>query len=257
MGSWLSRDAESVHFQRLNRRIYKDAGSRWGQIDGLLNAMRGECFVEREAETMRRALFHERSLFDRRSVIESFFQRSLWAKVCRGESFAWGWKDPRTSLTFPVWLRLFRRARCVHVIRNGIDVAISVHRRSRKQQRKWRNRILPLDYSPATLDFGHSFRLWEMYVSFILNHRDLLPSDRYLEVRYEDLLADPVAQLRRLAEFAGHPVTGEALSVACERIDRRRLDNSTYLSDYRDHVSALQASPLMQQLGYECAADQQ
>ena len=39
MGSWLSRDAESVHFQRLNRRIFAAAGSNWAQVDGLIRLM--------------------------------------------------------------------------------------------------------------------------------------------------------------------------------------------------------------------------
>lgn len=250
MGSWLSRDAESVHFQKLNRRIYAQAGSRWGQVGTLIEAMHSESFVERRTEAMRRALFDDRCFLRRQAVIERFFGRDLWGRICRSESFAWGWKDPRTSLTFPIWLRLFPQARCVHVLRNGIDVAISVHRRSRKQRRRLRNHVLPLDYSSATLDFAYSFRLWELYVSFILDHAHLVPSARYLEIRYEDLLREPLHQMRRLVDFAGHPVEDDLLLAACGRIDRSRLDNAAYAASYREEIPALTSGPLMRQLNY-------
>jgi len=250
MGSWLSRDAESVHFQRLNRRIYADTGSRWGQADPLIRAMHSQDFIERQTSATRRALFHDRSFLRRKAVIEDFFGRELWAKVCQSESFTWGWKDPRTSLTFPIWLRLFPQARCVHVLRNGIDVAISIHRRSKRQQRKLRNHLFPIDYSPPTLDFGYSFRLWRIYVSFILGHRRLVPSHRYLEIRYEDLLTEPLRQMRRLVDFAAHPAEDDLLLAACARIDPNRLDNAAYAARYRDEIPALASSPLMRHLGY-------
>lgn len=250
MGSWLSRDAESVHFQRLNRRIYHDAGSRWGQIDGLIKAMSSADFIEQQTRATRRGLFHERSFLRRKPAIESFLGCELWPKVCRSEPLVWGWKDPRTSLTFPIWLRVFPRARVVHVLRNGIDVAISVHRRSKRQRRKLRNRLFPIDYSPPTLSFEYSFHLWELYVSFILDHRRLAPPDRYLEMRYEDLLKAPLHEMRRLVDFAGHSVGDDRLLAACGRIDRSRLDNSAYAASYRAEIPALISSPLMRQLGY-------
>jgi hypothetical protein len=251
MGTWLSRDAESVHFQRLNRRIYRETRSRWGEVERLLSAMQSEVFVGRHAEEMRRALFQKHSFLDRRPVLEDFFGSELWPKIERGEAFPWGWKDPRTALTFPIWLQVFGQARWLHVLRNGIDVAISLHRRSEKQRLKLRNRLLPtFDYSPATLDFGYSFRLWETYVSFVLEHKDLIAPDRYLEVRYEELLAEPQVQLARVLAFMGHSVEEEALGAAARRIDRSRLDNRTYATSYSQEIPRLAGSPLMQQLAY-------
>jgi hypothetical protein len=251
MGTWLSRDAESVHFQRLNRRVYRETGSKWGEVGDLVTAMQSAAFVERHAGEMRRALFQKQSFLERLPVLEDFFGEALWQQVEAGEAFPWGWKDPRTSLTFPIWLSVFGRARWLHVVRNGIDVAISLHRRSEKQRLKLRNRLLPtFDYSPATLDFAYSFRLWETYVSFILAHKDLIAPDRYLEVRYEALLAEPQVQLARVLDFMGHSVAEEALQTASRRIDRGRLDNRDYAAGYRQEIPRLADSPLMQRLAY-------
>lgn len=254
MGSWLSRDAESVHFQRLNRRIFRAAGSKWAGVGGLLRQMESPAFVAQQTAWAQRALFATPLPF-LRAPIASFFGPELWQRVASGEQPAWGWKDPRTSLTFPVWLPIFPQARWLHILRNGIDVAISIHRRSLKQQRKLRNRILPIDYSADTLDFGYSFRLWEQYVSFILAHKYEIPSGQYLEVHYEDLLADPEVHLRKIMEFAGHPIDAGAgptglLEEACRRINAGRLDNRRHAAAYRTEIASLVSSPLMQQLGY-------
>ncbi len=250
MGSWLSRDAEAVHFQRINRRIYGAAGSKWGQVDGLLEAMQSPSFIEEQTAVARHALFQEKRLPVGKTEIERFFGPDLWSRLEAGETPVWGFKDPRTTLIFPIWLNLFPHARWVHVLRNGIDVAISVHRRSLKQERKLRNRLLPIDYSPATLDFGYSFRLWESHVSYVLDHQDMVSADRFLEIRYEDLLAEPRAVLQQLAAFARQPVEEEQLLAACQMVDRRRRDNSAYAAAYRAEIPALADAPLMRALGY-------
>jgi len=250
MGTWLSRDAESVHFQRVNRRIYGAAGSKWGQVDSLLEAMQAPSFVQEQTHVARRAMFQDQRLPGGKTEIERFFGPALWSRIDQGELPVWGWKDPRTTLVFPIWLNLFPNARWVHVLRNGIDVAISVHRRSLKQERKLRNRLLAIDYSPATLDFGYSFHLWESHVSFVLEHQHLVSPDRFLQIRYEDLLAEPRTLLQQLAHFAGQPVEEDRLLAACQMVDRSRRDNSAYASAYQGEIPALAQAPLMQTLGY-------
>ena len=255
MGSWLSRDAEAVHFQKLNRRIYRETGSNWGQVEGLVQAIGSPAFVQRQAAEMRRRLYGDALLPGGMPAIASFFGSDRRAEIERGEVAPWGWKDPRTTLTFPVWLELFPRARWLHIVRNGVDVAISTHRRSLRQQKKFWSRLLRLDYVPATLDFDYSFRLWETYLDFVLEHKHLIPAGRYLEMRYEDLLARPEASLVRLVEFATDGAAeqfldAERIKAACGRVNRGRLDNSRYAAAYADRIPRLAASPLMQQLGY-------
>jgi hypothetical protein len=249
MGSWLSRDAESVHFQRLNRRVYGAARSKWAAVDPLVEKMRSSAFVDGQTQATERALLDRRVMY-RRPVIADFFGRELWEAIGRGESPAWGWKDPRTILTFPIWLSIFPQARWVHILRNGIDVAISIHRRSLKQYRKLRNRLFPIDFSAQMLDFEDCFHLWEKCLSFALEHKPLIPAGQYMELRYEDLLAEPEVHLRQLLEFAGHSVSEEAMARACQRINAGRLDNARHAVQYREQIPALVSSPIMRQLGY-------
>jgi LPS sulfotransferase NodH len=251
MGSWLSRDAEAVFFQRLNRRIMKAAGTRsWGRIDPVVEAMQSPEFVAAQVGKTRRALVWDRHLVRHGRGIEQFFGPDLWPVVQEGSNIAWGWKDPRTALTFPVWREVFPQARFVHVLRNGVDVAISIHRRARRQQQKLSRRLLRLDYDPATLDFRYCFRLWETHVAFVFDHKGLIPPEQFYEIRFEDLLAEPELRLRELADFLDFPVGDDRLASVCRQTDSSRLDNSTYKAEYPDEIPALVAKPLMQQLGY-------
>lgn len=133
----------------------------------------------------------------------------------------WGFKDPRTTFTLPIWLDLFPEARVVYVCRHGVDVAASLKarqeallRRRRERYRRLRPtyRIRPkqvgftVGLRCATL--GEGLELWEAYMR--AGRGALLErGDRGLEVRYEDMLADPAVVLERLGSFCGLAPTPE------------------------------------------------
>ena len=250
MGYHLSRDAEAVFFQKLNRLIFNIVGVKWGFMDPLIDAMRSDDFIEEQAQSMLGTLFKEKRLLNQEIKNSDFFGSDLWRDVKQDNLIHWGWKDPRTTITFPIWLRLFPQAKVVHILRNGIDVAISTHRRSLKQQRNFIKRTFPLDYSPVTLDFEYCFHLWESYVTFVLENKHLVSEDNYLEIRYEDLLLQPEMQLRLITEFIGFPVENGELIAAIKQVDRRRLNNSKFAANYEQQIPSLASNSLMQQLGY-------
>ena len=134
MGHHLSRDAEAIFFQKLNRRIFQAVDVKWGYVDPLIKAMGSQSFVEEQTRIMLSALFKEKRLLGREIKISEFFGPHHWDEVRKDKLGYWGWKDPRTSITFPIWLRIFPSAKVLHLLRNGIDVAISTHRRSLRQQ---------------------------------------------------------------------------------------------------------------------------
>jgi hypothetical protein len=107
-----------------------------------------------------------------------------------------------------------------------------------------------LDYIPATLDFEYCFQLWEKYVLFVLEHKQFIPERNYLEIRYEDLLADPRDSLIKIMGFIGFTASDQVIHSVCEQIDRGRLDNSDYAKPYRSIIPSLVTRPMMQELDY-------
>ena len=103
----------------------------------------------------------------------------------------WGWKDPRNTFTYKMWLSVFPRARILHVIRNGVDVALSLQKR---------NQVAHEVHDIRLDDLGSNFRLWEKYVEQGKGAAEF--TEHYLEISYENLLRKDEDTLRKLASFA-------------------------------------------------------
>ena len=131
-------------------------------------------------------------------------------------------------------MELFPQARVLHIYRHGVDVAMSLRHRERsilqaKNSRKSFHDIL-YTLQPGRANFTTSarcstleggFDLWEEHMAAAQAARKLRPL-AYLELKYEEMLAQPEALLRRAAEFCGLTTedTTIAALVASIRADR-------------------------------------
>src|SRR5205814_6378464 len=90
----------------------------------------------------------------------------------------WGWKDPRSTFTLPMWLRIFPNAKVVSIERNGVDVAESLRAREVRilqaapdYYRRYRGLFFlhprrgGFANSPRCLALEDAFALWEEYTS--------------------------------------------------------------------------------------------
>jgi hypothetical protein len=148
----------------------------------------------------------------------------------RGSAPFWGFKDPSTTLTLPVWLELFPGARVLHMVRNGIGSALSLSTRARRTGVG----------APQCEDPIYSFRLWERYVQEGLRWRSL-PPDRYLELRYEDVLADTKGALAAALRLVG--VTARIPDDVDQRVDETKASTSRW-SEHPELLAYAQTSPL-------------
>jgi len=157
----------------------------------------------------------------------------------------WGWKLPETSHVMPVMARLFPQARCIHLVRDGRDVAFSPFLAPKAPfWRKiyfnddridsWRGHGMT---QRAYRAHGHLFNAarWVNSVTLGRAHGAML-GERYLEVRYEALVADPSGELARLADFLGLPAPTEAFEwpdVRVQSIGKWRRQPARQLADVR------------------------
>lgn len=245
MGSQLTVNAEAPFFQKLNQLVFADVGATWSKVGPIVQAMSSPDFVERQAEALKRILLGK-------NTIRDFFQPELWPADSDLPKAKWGWKDPRTTLTFPVWLRIFPQARFVHVLRNGVDVAISIHRRSCKIQQQWWKWwwYQIKGYGSATLDFAYDLDLWEQYVSFALQEKQRIAPGRYYELHYEALLKDPYTELARLLSFLQIECNESQVMAVAQQVKSGGSHDSRYISEYQEEIHTFASRPIMQQLGY-------
>ena len=104
-------------------------------------------------------------------------------------------KSPPHTARVRTLLELFPDAKFVHIVREPVTVFMSTGR-------LWRSLY---QVQGLQADNGHDVTEYvlstfeRMYQSFE-EDRPLLTEDQYYEVRYEDLVADPVAQIRAMYE---------------------------------------------------------
>lgn len=110
----------------------------------------------------------------------------------------WGWKDPRNSLTLPFWRHYFPDMKVVICLRNPLEVAQSLYRRS------W--------YS-----YELSVTLWYTYNQRLLN---AIPREQRIITQYDTYFADPAVEIRRVLDFLGLPATDQRIVQACSAVSR-------------------------------------
>jgi len=115
----------------------------------------------------------------------------------------WGDKRPKHIQHIRLIFRLFPDAQFIHLIRDARGCTASLKKLG------WWGYEAP-----------DALSLWRRSVESGIRAREFLRPDQYLELRYEDLVADPVSQLQRICAFLGtgftpvmlqHHETGEKL----------------------------------------------
>jgi hypothetical protein len=234
-GSELQDDHESTWFLEVNDMLLRRVGASWdnpGPMHGFLQnelALRltSRCLHD-DLSSKRMSPFLGMKRYLRHRGLENFDQ-------------PWGWKDPRTIFTLPLWLRLFPEARMVYIVRNGVDVAKSLVVR---EARELARRIAEYDDragkitshsmlqragfkgSARCLTLAGAFSLWEEYVAEaeqMLDHctqeRLVVPSEQFLESPGSSSFG-----LAALASFCGLKAGDAAIERAARQINPGRAN---------------------------------
>ena len=187
---------ESLFFQKLNKKILNLSGSTWDNPQNLN-------YVNK--------FFNENTIKYLNYRLNSFSAVKYWGLknfFLKSRITSWGWKDPRNTLTLDYWIKVFPNARIIHIVRNPIDVAISLKNRQEKseQENNWNttnfffakyfNRRFNMGSSYSCIDINNGIALWKEYISKL---------DKYdyniYTIRYEDLLENPGKELSNVFNF--------------------------------------------------------
>lgn len=106
------------------------------------------------------------------------------------------WGDKTTwYLDFvPMIAGMFPAARFVHIVRDGRDIACSYRKMSH----------MPHEIERIAVE-------WATNMETLMRARNVLGPRRFLEVRYENLTADPEAELRKICRFLGEDYSPQML----------------------------------------------
>lgn len=233
---------ETLCFQSINEMLFALSGGSWD------NPLPVESYFEDIRHVQAAVASVQRCL--NKKFYQEYFNGSQLLPPNRAlnRSRTWGWKDPRNIFTLPVWLEIFPDARIIHIIRNGIDVAASLWLRETSRPEGSEHP----HYSDLCQDQEGCYDLWKLYIKSA--RRGIRNLHNVLELRFEDLLENPVTVMHRIANFAGFETNGCLQDAAAIIKPERRLAfiNDPTLKRLRDLVAK---DRFWQELGYHPLAD--
>lgn len=162
-----------------------------------------------------------------------------------------GWKVPGTHLWLEELCDYFPRLQYIHVIRNGLDMAYSPNR---QQARRWAHRVdLELSTVPGEEPLpAEALEYWLTANERALRIGRERLGDRFLLLRFEDLLAHPKKQVARLIDFLGAGSSGDTQDEMAGTIRRPGTVDRYRRQPWRQHFSTVQLRRL-EALGYDPA----
>lgn len=177
------------------------------------------------------------------SVIGAIFR--TYAKKCGKE--IWGDKSPPYTQYVYILEKMFPTARYIHLIRDGRDVALSLMGKS---------------WGPG--DFISSMEYWARNISCARRMLYMLPEDRFLEVRFEQLVAEPETEMKRITEFLGVEFEPEMINAYTQKASKKV---GTLIDSIHPHLKKAPSSdqafkwkhqlkPADQALAYEIAGSE-
>lgn len=216
---------EALVFLELNEWILRQCGASWDHPEGV-NALL-------QTEDLRSVVgaFVSQELHTPRALRYLGYRNYLRWRTPFAMTQPWGWKDPRNTLTLPIWLDLFPNARVIHVVRHGVDVAYSLReRRNRVMQSVGiphptpglrAGLFLTLPEIPGLAfcsSLEEAFQLWEWYLEAAASHIKAAGISA-IEVQYEDLLAKPYDVFMKLADYCDLSLNKELDQEAAAQLD--------------------------------------
>jgi len=150
-----------------------------------------------------------------------------------------GWKFGETLFTAPVLLDAVPTAKVIHLIRDGRDVMLSriPARFDPNRFHEKFNKLIIFGDSDINYFKGHSlneenienmrteleFLHWKTVVEYSKMVRQNVGSDRYLEIKYEDLCCHPVTTIQKVFDFIDVPTKQVALDWISENASTDRI----------------------------------
>lgn len=190
IGQRLDSHRESKSLQRLHEEYLRRVGASWHDPMPFLRSIQ-------TADGERACLEYLRSnVGSRFGKIFGYRKnpKGWWLRLRLRFGVPWGWKEPRTTLFAPIWLKIFPDARVLHVVRDALAAAESI----RERELKFQAGGDPPTGSLADLDYCR--QLVETYIGA---GDQLAGSPNYERFRLAELQANPPAMVEQLAKFCG------------------------------------------------------
>lgn len=249
MGKYREKNEEALFFLKLNSWMLRQANATWDAPENFLHG--SDKFYERMARVCED---HVRSPFKFLKYLG--LNRFANKDSIRKSKISWGWKDPRTTFTLPVWQKIYPEAKILHIYRNPVDVAQSLRKRAIMEEISFRPNIatrlkenlligrIPYTGSFNVMNLYNGFKLWSLYVNKALQYEGAL------HIKYEDLLQSPQPTLSKIIRSVNLEVDETTMALTAGQFDKSRRFAFVKSDELCTFYERIKSDPLVKKLGY-------
>jgi hypothetical protein len=234
IGQCLDSHDEPRQLQKVHENYLRQVGGAWHSPGPLIASFATSKGKQTCVQYLRDHLSHSLFVFG--------YDKSLtgwWKKRRLRRGAPWGWKEPRTTLFAPCWLEIFPEARLLHVVRNPLAVATSIQKRELEFQAKG---------DPPSGRVGDFHYCMELAMTYVEAGEALAAETRHFyRVRFEDIQANPISELTKLASFCDLAFSDRRMQRAAATIRPTKADTLQQVEEKR---ALLARYPLAAKLGY-------
>ncbi|MBU0616156.1 MAG: sulfotransferase [Planctomycetes bacterium] len=158
----------------------------------------------------------------------------------------WLEKTPRNLVYMKELRQLFPKCQFLHIIRDGRDVALSI------VENFWpigSNPLANIRFSDLPRTTKNAAGYWSCLLDTAFALSAELPSDAYMEVRFEDLVCEPEPTLRKICDFLGERFEERLLKVPPKTDRLHRWREQFTKQDKADFKR--EAGEMLIKVGYE------
>ena len=194
----------------------------------------------------------ESTLADRNAAVEARFRAQIEKHLCGTGRPRFMTKQTANNQRIAVMMAMFPDARVVHIIRDGRAVASSLY-----HVRWWRDIPIWWYGGKTAADWeaaGHEpielcARQW-LRDTEACQSQAIALGERYLEIRYEDLVADVHATVGKIVQHCELLPDAAYLDALPVRLDERNDGWKTRLDPHQQAVLQDVLGPMLSELGY-------
>ena len=242
-------NSEAFFFQRINEWMLFQKGATWDSTNNLkFNSKFTNDNLVDVVNNRLQPIIHTRNYLDYKDLVSNGNLLEC--------NFNWGWKDPRTTFTLPVWQKIYPEAKILHIYRNPVDVAQSLRKRAIMQEMSFRPNIktrlkenLLIGKNQYTGSFNvmnlyNGFKLWSLYVNKALQYEGAL------HIKYEDLLQSPQPTLSKIIRSVNLEVDEITMALTAGQFDKSRRFAFVKSDELCTFYERIKSDPLVKKLGY-------
>ncbi len=149
----------------------------------------------------------------------------------------WGWKFPETYLIGDCIARTFPRARYIHLVRDGRDLAFKQHLTDDPNRALGKRLLTHLD----AMNLPHHLQAamsWAYQVDRFDNFRTTLNADQVLDMKFEDICREPMAAMQSVCTFLKIPMTKSCENYITKHLDLGKI--AQYKNEDPEKITAIE-----------------